>query len=217
MSWPTEVTRFLADLLGITERRQAEQQWRQGAAAARPGEVWTIRVFTRDAHDRLARSWVSGPVEVRTDRGRELKMLGQEYLPEQARPLSPMTGLLAGRTSWHLERGDQGMPPRLPRAGADDLAAVPAGTDVMVEVRMPAHPQLRCIESGTTGHVLHHHGVVGRYVGSTWVVLDDVLGLIRTSHDQLTGASQRDQGGSRPPGGPVSLTADAGLSADGER
>lgn len=217
MSWPTEVARFLAHQMGITERRRAEQQWRQGAAVARPGEIWTITVITRDAFRRPAVSWVSGPVDtIASRRYGQIKMLGEEYLPDEARPLSPVTGLVAGKTRWHLERGDRKVPPHLPRAGGDDLAAVPAGTKVMVELRRPSQPELRCIESGTTGHVLHRNGHVGRHIGNSWVLLDNVIGLLRIEHDQgvlpyhqaaLMQTTKR----------PIRITADTGMSADGER
>ena len=221
VSWPSDVPRFLADLLGITDRRQAERQWRHNAAAARPGQNWTITVSTTDSRGRRALSWVSGPVESFPGRWGlgEIKMLGEEYLPDEARPLAPWTGFLAGRTRWHLAPGDEHVPPRLPTAGAAELAAVEVGAEVMVEFRARSHPRLRCIESGTTGFNMHHNGRVGRTIGSTWVVLDDVIGLLRTGFDQTSlslpwdspvltaDTSQR----------PVSLTADSGLSADGDR
>jgi hypothetical protein len=221
VSWPTEIARFLADQLGITERRQAERQWRSNAAAAQPGEIWTITVATRDSRGRQALSWVSGPVDsFQGSRGLgEIKMLGEENLPENARRLGPLTGLLAGKTSWHLEPGDQNMPPRLPTAGPADLEAVPAGAEVMVEHRVAAHPGLRHIESGTTGHVMHSRNQVGRHIGGSWVVLDDVIGLLHHFYADLDERIPlwENPAPADPSESPVSITADSGMSADGDR
>jgi hypothetical protein len=221
VSWPTEIARFLAEQLGITERRQAEQQWRQNAAAARPGETWTITVAKKDTRGRQALSWVSGPVDsFQGSRGPgEIKMLGEENLPEKVRPLGLLTGLLAAKTRWHLQPGNQDVPPRLPAAGAGDLEAIPAGVEVMVEHRMPAHPKLRCIESGTTGHVMHRHNQVGRHIGDSWVRLDDVVGVLRVAFDQTNLSLPWDTAAPTATTAehPVRITADSGMSADGER
>jgi hypothetical protein len=222
VSWPTEVARFLADQLGITERRQAEQQWRENAAAARPGQTWTITVAKKDSRGRKALSWVSGPVD--SFQGRrglgEIKMLGEENLPNEARRLGPLTGLLAAKTRWHLEPGDQHVPPRLPAAGAGDLEAVPAGVEVMIEHRVPAHPGLRCIESGTTGHVMHQGNQVGRHIGDSWVLLNNVIGLLHhvyADQDERIPLWENPAPTAAPTDSPVSITADSGMSVDGQR
>src|SRR5689334_25164375 len=111
MSWLHDLIQTVTHELGISDRRQAERDWRQNAAAAQPGEVWTKTVITRDSRRRRALSWVSGPVESIPSRNGAIKMLGEEYLPDQATRLGPGIGVLPAPTRFHLQPGAAFLPP----------------------------------------------------------------------------------------------------------
>lgn len=160
----------------IRIRRTQINHFRERAAIAQPGEVWTFEryvVVDNEPHT----SWISGPVRVFED----AKFLGEVLLPGYRRARF-FTGLFPRRNSReeYLDPGDRA-PILNDPTDRDDaparFAALRTGTTAYVEHRADdgAYEGLRFVEYGVVGpRFANRSGEQFRRVGSSGVRLADV-------------------------------------------